>query len=240
MAKTMLKIENLKVKSRDKEILKGIDLEIKEGEVQAVLGPNASGKSTLAQAIMGNPKYRVSGGKMLFEGKDISKLGMEKRAKLGLALSWQNPPAVKGLKMSQLLEKISKRKDLKIKETEALLNREVNLDFSGGEKKMSELLQIISLNPKLVIFDELDSGLDVKRIELASKLIKKEILGKNPKTAVLIITHSGSILNFLKPSIANVIVGGRIICRSNDYKKTFQDIKKYGYEKCKHCKLSSN
>ena len=232
--KTLLKIEKLKVKANEKEILKGINLQMKEGEVLALLGPNGSGKSVMAQTILGNPKYKVTSGKIFFEGKEITKFPPEKRAKLGLSLAWQSPPAIKGVKLSQLLGKIS-RQQIEIKEAKDLLEREVNLDFSGGEKKISELIQILSLSPKLVIFDEIDSGLDIKRLETVSKIIKKELIAKS--VSVLLITHWGQILKFLKLDLTNVMLDGKIICKSRDYKKVLMVIKKYGYEKCKRCPL---
>ena len=235
----LLEVKNLKVNGNGKEILRGINLQIKRGETQALLGPNASGKSTLAQVILGNPKYKITQGKIFFAGKEITKLLPEKRVKLGLALAWQTPPAVKGVKLSQLLEKISQRKDLqRFEEGKELLERETNVDFSGGEKKISELLQILALRPKLVIFDEIDSGLDLKKLEKVSKIIKKELAAKG--VSVLLITHSGAILQFLKPKMTNVMVNGRVICKEKDFRKVLKTIKKYGYEKCKKCKLLAN
>ena len=231
----LLEIKNLKAKGNHQEILKGINLWLKSGECQALLGPNASGKSTLAQVISGNPKYKISQGKIFFNTKEITKLSPEKRTKLGIALGWQNPPTIKGVKLSHLLEKISQVKNKKLDIGSDLINREINLDFSGGEKKMSELLQILSLNPKLVILDEIDSGLDLKRLEKVSGIIKKEFLDK--KISVLLITHSGTILRFLKPQMTNVMLKGKIICKEKDYKKVLKIIKRYGYEKCKKCKL---
>lgn len=233
----LLKVKNLHVGREEKQILKGVDLEIKAGEIQALLGPNGSGKSVLAQTILGSPKYRVAKGEIFFKGKKITKLAPEKRVKTGISMSWQTPPAIKGIKLSNLLDKISQRKDFKIKEAEGFLEREVNLDLSGGEKKISELLQIFSLKPRLIIFDEIDSGLDFKKIEVVSKIIKKEISRK--QISILLITHSGTILNFFKPRIINVMVDGKIICKSNNYKKTLNDIKKYGYEKCIKCSKPS-
>ena len=240
----LLEIKNLKVLGNSKEILKGINLDIKDGETQVLLGPNASGKSTLAQVILGNPKYKITQGIIFFAGEDITKLSSEKRAKLGIALTWQNPPAIKGLKLSKLLEQISVFKGsistfFKFQKIGfQLVNREVNVDLSGGERKMSELLQVLSLRPKLVVFDEIDSGLDFKKIKEVSEIIKKELLAKN--ISVLLITHSGEILKFLKPQITNVIVDGRIICKGKNYKKVLKTIKKYGYEKCKKCRLLSD
>jgi len=233
----LLKIENLWATAEGKEILKGINLKIGPGEIQTLLGPNASGKSTLAQVVLGNPKYKIKKGKIIFQGKDITKLPPEKRVKLGMALAWQFPPVIKGVKLTQLLERISFKKDYQPKEGRELLEREVNVGFSGGEKKISELLQILSSNPKLVIFDEIDSGLDVKKIEKVAKIIKKEFLGGKKKVAILFITHSGDILKFFKPQITNVVVKGKIICKEKNYKKVLRVIKKYGYEKCKKCQL---
>ena len=262
----LLKIENLHVEANGKEILKGVNFKIKAGEIQALLGPNASGKTVLSQVILGNPKYKITNGKIFFQEKEISKLPPEKRIKLGMSLAWQSPPAIKGVKLSQILEKISMlrgsgakqtskhlnakhlkhnlneskyfSKEQKFLEIESLfLDRELNVDFSGGEKKLSELLQILFLKPKLVIFDEIDSGLDIKKLKKVSEIIKKEFLNKKPKTSILFITHSGAILNFFKPKITNVIVGGKIICKEKNYKKVLKVIKKYGYEKCKKCKL---
>lgn len=234
MKRALLKIENLWAIGDEKKILKGINLEINSGEIQALLGPNASGKSTLAQVILGNPKYKIIKGKIYFLGKDITKFSPERRVKCGMALVWQMPPAIKGIKLSSLLEKISKEK-IRITEGKELLEREINVDFSGGEKKISEILQIIALEPKLVIFDEIDSGLDIKKIEIVAKIIKKEMVFK--KTSLLIITHSGQILKFLKPALTNVLVKGKIICKEKNYKKVLKIIKKYGYEKCKKCPL---
>lgn len=230
--KTLI-IDNLHAKTIDgKEILKGISLEIKQNEIHVLMGPNGSGKSTLSQVIMGNPKYKITAGKMLFYEKDISSLSPDKRAKLGIAMSWQNPPTVKGVKLSDFVAKIGS-KNVHIKEADNLLEREVNVDFSGGERKISEIYQITSLNPKLVIFDEIDSGLDIKKIERVAHIIKKEFVDLG--VSILVITHLGSILNYLKPNITSVVVDGKIICKNKDFKQVLSIIKKYGYEKCKKC-----
>lgn len=233
----LLEIKNLRVKSADgKDILKGIDFAMERGEVQAILGPNGSGKSTFGQVIMGNPKFIKEKGSIFFQGKDIKRLSPEKRAKMGLAMSWQSPPSVKGVKFSQLLDKI-KKNDFKMKEIKNISDREINVDLSGGEKKISELAQILSLDPQLVIFDEIDSGLDIKRSQAVAEIIKKELLNKKARVSLLLITHSGAILDLLKPDVTNIMVDGRIICKEKDYKKVLRVIKKYGYEKCRQCKL---
>lgn len=230
----ILKIENLKAESGGKEILNGLDFEMNKGDFFVLLGPNASGKSTLSQVIMGSPKYKIKEGKITFLGKDITRFSPEKRARLGISLSWQAPPAVKGVRLSKLLEKISRKKH-EISEGKDLLEREVNVNFSGGERKIAELLQIFSLDPKLVILDEIDSGLDIRKLQTVSQMIKKGLIAKG--VSVLMITHSGHILNYLKPDRVLVILGGRIICSDKNYKTILKTIKKYGYEKCKECKI---
>jgi len=232
MKKILLRVKNLKVVAEKKEILKGVNLEMKEGEIQALLGPNASGKSTFAQVILGNPKYKIIKGKILFLGKDITKLPPEKRVKMGIALAWQTPPPVRGVKFSQLLEKISKE-EVEIEDGKNLFGREINVDFSGGEKKISELIQVLALKPKLAIFDEIDSGLDIKRVEKVAKMIKEKLVREG--VSVLLITHSGEILNYLKPNLVSVMLDGKIVCQSKDFEKVLKTIKKYGYEKCKEC-----
>jgi len=232
MSKILLEVKNLIVKAEKDEILKGVNLTIKKGEFHVLLGPNGSGKTVLVQTIFGNPKYKVIAGKIIFERKDITKIPPEKRVKLGMALAWQTPPKIKGIKLSQLLDKISKKK-IDLEEGKYLLEKEVNVNLSGGEKKISELLQVLSLDPKFVVLDEIDSGLDIKRIERVSEIIKKEFIEK--KVSILLITHSGEILNFLKPDFVEVMISGKIVCKSKDFKKVLKTIKKYGYEKCRKC-----
>ena len=233
--KKLLIIDNLHVKTLDgKEILKGISLEIKQNEIHVLMGPNGSGKSTLSQAIMGNPKYKITEGKILFSEKDVAKMPPNKRARLGIAMSWQTPPAIKGIKLSDFIAKIGS-KNVDIKEADNLLDREVNVNFSGGERKISEIYQIASLSPKFVIFDEIDSGLDIRKMEQAAKIIKKEFVNKG--VSILVITHSGAILNYLKPDISNIIVDGKIICQNKDFREMLRTVKKHGYEKCKKCNV---
>ena len=235
----MLKIENLSVKVHGKDILRRVSLEIKNGEVHALLGPNASGKSTLAYALVGFPEYNITEGRIYFEGKDITGLSIEERVNLGIALAFQHPPTIKGVKLSKLLEKISKRTvDLKqFPVTSDLLEREVNVGFSGGERKLSEIMQIISLNPRFVIFDELDAGLDVENLERLTSIVRDMLF--NNDVSILLVTHRGSILRFLKPDIAHVMLDGEIVCSSQNWKKIWKTIVRYGYEKCRECKLPS-
>lgn len=231
----MLKIDNLSVKVNGKNILKKINLKINNGEIHALLGPNASGKSSLVYTTMGFPDYNVTDGKIIFNGKDITDLEIEERVKLGMTSVFQHPPSIKGLKLSKLLDKISKKK-IELKELNDLLEREINVGFSGGERKLSEIMQVISLDPSFVVFDELDAGLDLENLERLTSLIKSELDNKS----ILLITHRGRILRFLKPDIAHVMIDGKIVCSSKDWKKIWKTIEVYGYEKCKECELRSN
>lgn len=235
----MLKIENLSVKVHGKDMLRRINLEIKNGEVHALLGPNASGKSTLAYTTIGLPNYEITEGKIRFEGKDVTSLPIEERVKLGMALAFQHPPTIKGVKLSKLLEKISKQ-IVDIQEFPVnpdLLEREINVGFSGGERKLSEVIQIISLNPSFVIFDELDAGLDLGNLERLASIVKDKLL--NNGVSILLITHRGSIFHFLEPDVAHVMLYGEIICSLEDWRKIWNTIVRYGYEKCKECELPS-
>lgn len=232
----MFKTENLSVKVNNKKILKKVNLDIKKGKIHVLFGPNASGKSTLAYTIMGFPKYKITKGKMLFQGENINSLRPEERAKLGIALVFQHPPVVKEVRLNQLLEKISSTPlDIKkFSKNSDILQREINLDFSGGERKFSEIIQVISLNPKFVIFDELDSGLDIEKLKELSGVIKEKLF--EDEVSALLITHRGDILRFFKPDMAHVMIRGEIVGSSKDWKKVWQTIKKYGYEKCRECK----
>jgi len=234
-SKHLLKITNLHASTyEDKKILHGVGMAIEKGKVYALLGPNGSGKSSLAHIILGDPKYEITKGKIVFGGKVLNGTHPEERVKLGLALAFQHPPVLKGVPLEVLLKIISGSEvEDKFKIAPKLLSRDVNLDYSGGEKKLTELLQILLLKPKLAILDELDSGLDIRNLKKLVDIVKKELIGK--KTSVLIITHSGKILELLKPDMTSVMVDGKIICRNKDYKGILKTISKYGYEKCKKC-----
>ncbi len=233
----ILEIKNLHTKVGNKKVLRGINLAIKKGEMLALLGPNGSGKSSLAQTLAGSPNYQITSGEIIFRRKKINNLPPEKRVKMGLALTWQHPPAIKGVKLESLLKITAKRKKLsnKLKIAEKLLPREINVSYSGGEKKFSELLQTLSLKPRLAILDEIDSGLDVKNLEKLTRIIKQELVKK--KVATLVITHYGKILDSLKPDKSAVLLDGKIICQHKNYKEVINTINKYGYKKCKKCPL---
>jgi len=246
----MLKVEKLSVEVEKKKVLEGINLTIGGGEVHALLGPNASGKSTLARAIMGFPNVKVTGGRILFGRKEITRMPIEERAKLGLALVFQHPPAVKGVKLSRLLEEVfsarlgtgrypaRRGKPRRVDAEEFnlgsnLLGRDVNVGFSGGERKLAEIVQVVSMNPRFVILDELDAGLDPKNLEKIAEVVRDRLLADG--VSLLMITHRGDILRFLKPEMVHVMLDGRIISSSDDWQQVWETIRKYDYEKCRRC-----
>ena len=222
----MLVIKDLYAKAKDdKEIIKGLNLEIKKGEVHVIMGPNGSGKSTLSNVILNNPKYEITGGEIYFENELINNLKTDEIAKKGIFMSFQSPVEVEGVKVSEFL-KLSKNSidntkvnlfkfitELednmdKLNMNKDFINRELNVGFSGGEKKKNEILQLLILNPKLAILDETDSGLDVDAIKTVSKGIS---LYKNDDNALLIITHSTKILKSLKVDYVHILVDGKIV-----------------------------
>ena len=222
---SLLEIQNLYVKAGEKEILKDLNLSIKEGEIHVIMGPNGAGKSTTAHAIMNNPEYTKTSGKIEFEGENINNLSTDKIAGKGIFMSFQSPEEIPGVSVMNFLKfaknridnkpvKIFEFKDTVKKYMEELninpkmLERDLNVGFSGGEKKKNEILQMLVLNPKLAILDETDSGLDVDAIKIVSKGIK---MYKNENNAVLIITHNTRILESLKVDYVHILVNGKIV-----------------------------
>lgn len=234
----MLKLENLTVKVSGKEILAGINLEIGKGERFALLGPNGSGKTSLLMAIMGFSDYKVTKGDIIFRGKRINDLNTAERARLGIGVMFQRPPTVRGVKIRHMVELI-KRGDFDIdKESEELkfkefLDRDINLGFSGGEIKRSELLQLLACSPMLSLFDEPESGVDLENIALVGKVMNR-IFSKDKDSAGLIITHTGYIFDYVKPDRGCILVGGRLHC-IGDPKAILKIVKKHGYEWCITC-----
>ncbi len=243
--KKLLEIKNLQANAVDdgKPILKGLDLTINKGEVHVIMGPNGSGKSTLANIIFNNPRYDVVAGDITFEGESINKLKTDERAKKGIFMSFQTPEEVPGISVAHFLktakssntgEKVniftfSKEVENNMKELNInpkYVNRELNVGFSGGEKKKNEILQLLTLNPKLAILDETDSGLDVDAIKTVSKGIN---MFKNDDNAVLIITHSTKILKSLKVDYVHILVDGKIVHTGNS--SLAQEIEENGYAK---------
>lgn len=246
MTSSVLKIENLHAKADNKDILKGLTLSIKSGEIHAIMGPNGSGKSTLVNVIMGHPRYKVTKGKILFNGKNILKWSTEKRAKSGLFAAFQNPMEIPGVNFANFLRTAknatAKKNDLRInpqdflsilkdsanslKISESVLERSVNDGLSGGEKKRSEILQMAILKPKIAILDEIDSGLDIDALRLTAKNIIN--IAKQSKTGVLLITHYQRILNYILPNHVHVILDGKIIKSGGE--KLAEKLEKEGYK----------
>lgn len=240
----MLKIQNLKVAVEEKEILKGVDLQIKSGEVLALMGPNGSGKSSLASTIIGNPKYEVTEGAVKFEGKDLLTMTPDERANAGVYLAFQYPVAIPGVTVREMLLAALRAKYKEIKtsalelkktvEEEAeklnlspeLLSRGLNEGFSGGEKKKMEILQMRVLKPKLLILDEIDSGLDIDALATIAKNVAEMV--KENKMAVLVITHYQRVLNYLVPDTVVVMKEGLIIERGG--KEIVERLEKSGYQ----------
>lgn len=229
MSDSLLKINNLHIKAGEKEILKGLNLDIKKGEVHVIMGPNGAGKSTLANAVLANPEYTQTEGTIELDGENIDELKTDERAKKGIFMSFQSPKEIPGISVMNFLKyaRTAKTgKPVKIlefkKEVEGYakelsmkteyLGRNLNVGFSGGEKKKNEILQLLTLNPKLAILDETDSGLDVDAVKVVAKGIK---MFSNSENGVLIITHGTKILQGLHVDYVHVLVDGKIVKTSS-------------------------
>ena len=241
----LLEIKNLFVNAGEKEILKGINLKINAGEVHVIMGPNGSGKTTTANAILNNPLYQKKSGEIIFEGENINNLKTDEIARKGIFMSFQLPEEIPGVSVTNFL-KYAKSKvtgkpvkifefknELKTYMDELKMNpknmdRSLNVGFSGGEKKKNEILQLLVLNPKLAILDETDSGLDVDAIKTVSKGIE---MFKTKENSVLIITHNTKILHSLKPDYVHVLVDGKIV-KTGDASLA-KEIEENGYESYK-------
>lgn len=224
---SVLEIKNLHVSIEDKEILKGVNLTLKTGEIHAIMGPNGTGKSTLSAAIMGNPNYEVTEGEILLDGVNVLELEVDERARLGLFLAMQYPSEIAGITNAEFMraainakrdenDKISVMNFIKkLDEKMALLNmpeemaeRYLNEGFSGGEKKRNEILQLLMLEPTFAILDEIDSGLDIDALKVVAKGIN-EMRGDN--FGSLIITHYQRLLNYITPDVVHIMMEGRVV-----------------------------
>lgn len=221
----LLRVENLHVSVGGKELLHGINLTVNKGEVHVIMGVNGAGKSTLLHAIMGNPVYKVTEGHIYFEGQEITDLSVDKRAKLGIFLSFQNPISVAGITMENFIrtakttisgkqqrlfpfKRLMKARMEDLEMNPSYADRYLNDGFSGGERKKSEVLQMRILDPKLAMLDETDSGLDVDAVRIVSKNISEY---HNENNSLLIITHLNQILKFITPEYVHVLIDGRIV-----------------------------
>lgn len=238
----LLEIEDLSVSIGGKQVLKDVNLRVGTGETHALFGPNGTGKTTLLNAIAGIPRYTVDGGKIIFKGKDITHMSMDERARLGIGMAFQRPPAIRGLKLKDLIKIINSTADagtiLKKMDFEAFADRDVNRGFSGGEVKRSEMVQLLAQQPDFVMLDEPDSGVDLENIKLIGEAIntltQKDRRPSSRTKSGIIITHFGHILDYMKTDRAHVMLGGTIVCSGNPV-EILQQIKKSGYEGCVAC-----
>ncbi|MDP2995395.1 MAG: Fe-S cluster assembly ATPase SufC [Anaerolineales bacterium] len=226
-----LVIKNLHVSIENKEILKGVDLTVKQGEIHAMMGPNATGKSTLAYTLMGHPSYTVTGGEIWFKGKNLLELATDERSRLGLFLAFQYPVAIPGVTVANFLRsavnsrrrlvtpedkgmpilefrKMLKEKMELLKMDSAFAGRYLNDGFSGGEKKRTEILQMATLKPEIAILDETDSGLDIDALRIVAESVN---VLSGPELGVLVITHYQRLLNYIKPQFVHIMLGGKIV-----------------------------
>ena len=225
MNKKLLNINNLRVNIENKEILKGLNLDIGTGEIHVIMGPNGGGKSTLAYTLMGHPKYEVIEGEMKLNDEIINDLSADKRAKQGIFLSFQYPEEIPGVTVEEFLrtakssvsgekqklipfKKLLKEKMKELDMKEEYASRYLNVGFSGGEKKKNEILQMSILEPKLAILDETDSGLDVDAIRIVAEGVKKI---HNESNSVLVITHYKKLLEYLDPDYVHILIDGKIV-----------------------------
>jgi Fe-S cluster assembly ATP-binding protein len=228
---SQIEIRNLHVSIEDKEILKGVDLSVKQGEIHALMGPNGTGKSTLAYALMGHPSYTITEGEVWFKGQNIVGLAPDERAHLGLFLAFQYPVAIpgvtvanflrtainaqrkaanaedKGISIPEFRRMLKSKMDL-LKMDHAFAGRYLNEGFSGGEKKRAEVLQMATLQPEIAILDETDSGLDIDALRIVSEGVNAL---RGDGFGALIITHYQRILNYIKPDFVHIMLGGRIV-----------------------------
>ena len=222
-----LEIKDLHVTVEGKEILKGVNLTMKTGEIHAIMGPNGTGKSTLSESIMGNPAYKITQGDVLLDGESLLDKPVDERARLGLFLAMQYPAEIPGVTNAEFIrgainarrpkeDPISIRKFLKelsktmnfLDMTDEMAERYLNEGFSGGEKKRNEILQMMMIKPKFAILDEIDSGLDIDALKVVSKGVNEM---RGPEFSALIITHYQRLLNYIVPDVVHVMMGGKIV-----------------------------
>lgn len=237
-----LKIKDLTVSVENKTILKEFNIEIKSGEIHAIMGPNGTGKSTLSKVIMGDSNYKIEKGSIYFDEKELNELPTDERARLGIFLGYQMPPEVEGVSNSDFLRTAMRSKNdefklydfiKKINNTvdqlnmdKQMIHRGINEGFSGGERKKNEILQMYMLEPNTIILDEIDSGLDVDSLRVVGENVMKYY--KENKPSILLITHYQRLLDYIKPDYVHIMKDGHIIKTGN--KDLVREIEKYGYD----------
>jgi len=242
----MLEIKHLSVAVDGRKILHDVNLTTGTGETHVLFGPNGSGKTTLLMAIMGFPRYRITKGSIIFKGKDITGLPLDERARLGIGMSFQRPPVVRGVRTRDMISASLRNKGDKVTidrlaeraNLSEFLDRDINYGFSGGEIKRSELMQLLAQKPELTLLDEPESGVDLVNVALIGKLIN-ELLEKDcpirlRKCMGLIITHTGHILDYVNARTGYVMLDGRILCEGDPH-EILATIKEKGYEECARC-----
>jgi len=248
MGDVALSIEQLTVEVEGREILHNINLGMKLGETHVLFGPNGSGKTTLLMAIMGFPKYRITKGKVIFKGQDITMLPLDERARLGIGMSFQRPPVVRGVKMRDMVAACLRGQEHEERVSQLaekanladFLDREMNYGFSGGEIKRSELVQLLAQRPTLTLIDEPESGVDLVNIaligELLNSLLEKDCSILERKCMGLIITHTGHILDYVNARTGYVMCDGVIGCEGAP-REILATIREKGYQECIKCFL---
>ncbi|MGB9841772.1 MAG: ABC transporter ATP-binding protein [Candidatus Bathyarchaeales archaeon] len=240
----ILEVKDLTVTIQGKPILKNLNFSLKEGASHILFGPNGSGKSTLIGALLGLPSYEIASGKIFFMGQDITGKSADERAKLGIVASFQNPPEIAGVKLGDLLKLClgktpeedfspEERKLIEAFKLTNFLDRDINVGFSGGERKRSEILQLIFLKGKLLLLDEPDSGVDVESLKLIASELQRYI--EQTGSTALLITHKGDIMDYIKAKYGCILLNGAFHCFT-DPVSMYQDIKNYGYEECVACR----
>lgn len=238
----ILKITDLHVSVEKKEIIKGMDLSVGKGEVHVIFGPNGSGKSTLLNAILKLPGYSIDSGEIRVKSKNIQNMSTDEIANMGIGMSFQHPPKIKGVTLRNFLNAINRSEDLEDEiralSMENFMERELNVGFSGGELKRAEVLKLYAQAPDLLLIDEPESGVDIENIAVISKSINKILQKETPmklrERSAIIITHTGHILNYIDADIGHVFMDGKIVCSGNP-KSIMEDIKKLGFSGCAAC-----
>lgn len=238
----MIELQDLSVGIENKVVLNNVSLSIPDGETHILFGPNGSGKTSLIMSIMGYPQYKVLGGKIIFKGEDVTNKSIEYRAKLGIGIAYQNPPVIKGLVLRKLVELLKKENFnmegfIKKLNMQKLIDREINMGFSGGERKRSEMLQILAQDPSLLFLDEPESGVDIENMDIMGKAIADFLERhqvRHRKKSGLFITHTGYILEYINADKGYILVDGKIMCSGNPY-QIFETIKKKGFKECTSC-----
>jgi Fe-S cluster assembly ATP-binding protein len=240
---TILEVRDLSVEINKRKTLEGINIGIERGQIYVLFGPNGSGKTSLLMTIMGFPGYKVKKGGIFFDGQEITRKTVDERARLGIGMGFQLPQDIRGVKLRDLLkicagkkpnEELSPEENALVEKfnLKDLLDRDVNLDFSGGEKKRAEMLQLLLMKPKLLLLDEPDSGVDLESLKLIGEEIQEYV--KKNKASAFVITHQGYILEYLKAERACVLLDSTIHCH-NKPEVILEEIRKRGYRECVKC-----